>query len=83
MRWHRRLKPTWQMEIQASHLAKYEQVSTLACIWLYFRVVSRIASETCEIKFDSRIGSCANFVPAQRIYCLHVRLYHEKGMVMV
>ena len=29
MRWHRHLKPTQQMKIQASHFAKYEQVSTL------------------------------------------------------
>jgi len=28
MRWHRCVRPTRQMEIQASHLAKYEHVST-------------------------------------------------------
>ena len=30
MRWHRRLTTTQQAEIQASYLAKYERVSTLA-----------------------------------------------------
>lgn len=44
MRWHRRVKPTWQVEIQASHLTKYERVSTRvgdAVGGMYGRIESR------------------------------------------
>ncbi len=52
MRWHRRLKLTQQMEIQASHLAKYERYSTLVKSVRFLMYGNRFAGRACNLLIE-------------------------------